>query len=808
MSGNLSTVNAVTQFINATQATWNNVTIPVPQGMVVYASDTTVIKMGDGSTLYANLPSLFTLNQIINLSNSLATNTAAIAAINATLVGVTEGSITNAAITAGTINNAVIGGSTPAAGNFTTLGATGAVNSKTGQFLFNGNVGFAIYGTPGSNPTTIVGSNAGAAQSTTTGGFSTFLGDSAGQFTLSSASENTFVGSAAGRFNVNGGQNFYGGTGCGWFEQSGENVAIGCDCYRNVVSAGANTAVGQDSQRNGSGFNNTSIGQGALEATATTILISGTQTTGDVVTLTFNAPASALYGYAALVNVPVSVTITAGMTTAQLTTALITAINATIPTLLPTGTQASGVSGMITMTFAGTQITGSLCVITASVSGAATEIITITPGFTGNGNVAVGVGAMNGPNLQTASSNTAVGFNALSALTTANGNVGVGGDAGQLLTSGVSNTLIGSVAGKNLTTPSYNVAVGSNTLTANITGSAITAVGAFALGNNIGTGQYSVAVGYGALQGAVGSTNNGNTAVGSLAGNAVTTASSALFAGYRAGQAVTSASNITLLGVNAGLSITTGGLNTIIGANVSSTTLTTGTGNIIIGSGSTSSSLDTALASTSNTINIGGIFTATGIGTPATAVSAISGNLAVGGPSGPTWSTGSGVPSGNQPVGSLYSNNTGTFGAQLYVSAGSGIWNSAVIKAHARVVLTQAQILALNTTPIPIIPAPGASTIITIDSWAAALNFGTSAYSAVAMSLNYINAAGPPTGVGPSSALVSATTTSYQNGRGSTVSAVASTLVVNEAIVVTAASAITGGDGTLSIDVWYTISSL
>jgi hypothetical protein len=41
---------------------------------------------------------------------------------------------------------------------------------------------------------------------------------------------------------------------------------------------------------------------------------------------------------------------------------------------------------------------------------------------------------------------------------------------------------------------------------------------------------------------------------------------------------------------------------------------------------------------------------------------------------GPTWTTGSGVPSSVQPVGSLYSRTGGAVGATLYVSRGGGTW--------------------------------------------------------------------------------------------------------------------------------------
>lgn len=53
------------------------------------------------------------------------------------------------------------------------------------------------------------------------------------------------------------------------------------------------------------------------------------------------------------------------------------------------------------------------------------------------------------------------------------------------------------------------------------------------------------------------------------------------------------------------------------------------------------------------------------------------GTVQIGGATGPTWTTGSGVPSSTQPVGSLYSRvSTWAAGATLYVSKGAGAWTA------------------------------------------------------------------------------------------------------------------------------------
>lgn len=70
---NLLVIDAMTQFVGGTQAVWNDITIPVPSGMVVYAVDTTAVKVGDGTTLYVNLPVVFTIDAIITLAAQMTT---------------------------------------------------------------------------------------------------------------------------------------------------------------------------------------------------------------------------------------------------------------------------------------------------------------------------------------------------------------------------------------------------------------------------------------------------------------------------------------------------------------------------------------------------------------------------------------------------------------------------------------------------------------------------------------------------------------------------------------------------------------
>jgi hypothetical protein len=53
----------------------------------------------------------------------------------------------------------------------------------------------------------------------------------------------------------------------------------------------------------------------------------------------------------------------------------------------------------------------------------------------------------------------------------------------------------------------------------------------------------------------------------------------------------------------------------------------------------------------------------------------LAGTLGISGASGPTWTSGTGVPASTQPKGSLYSRTSGAVGSTLYVSQGAGTWN-------------------------------------------------------------------------------------------------------------------------------------
>jgi hypothetical protein len=166
---------------------------------------------------------------------------------------------------------------------------------------------------------------------------------------------------------------------------------------------------------------------------------------------------------------------------------------------------------------------------------------------TGVQNTVVGAFALE--NNTTGASNVAIGLSSLKTNTTANDNVGVGQHSLRLNTTGASNTAIGGSALFNNTTASYNTAVGYQALTANTTASNNTAVGYNSLysnttaGENTAIGQYSMRFN---------TTGFGNAACGGSSLYSNTTGILNQCFGYTAGSAITTGSKNTILGAYSG----------------------------------------------------------------------------------------------------------------------------------------------------------------------------------------------------------------------------------------------------------------
>jgi hypothetical protein len=124
---------------------------------------------------------------------------------------------------------------------------------------------------------------------------------------------------------------------------------------------------------------------------------------------------------------------------------------------------------------------------------------------------------------------------------------------------------------------------------------------------------------------------------------------------------------------------------------------------------------------------------------------------------------------------------------------------------HARQTLTSAQILASNTNPITIVPAPGPGNIIVPIEATMTLNFNTTAYtSAGSPSIYY--AENLTTMITGSSFSLTGTVSSIQGGRALTAGPwPLSTTTNNSVVFFTPTSNPTVGDGTVDIDIWFTI---
>ncbi len=209
---------------------------------------------------------------------------------------------------------------------------------------------------------------------------------------------------------------------------------------------------------------------------------------------------------------------------------------------------------------------------------------------TGSNNTAVGTGALFVNT--TGNENTGLGVSALGNNSTGFWNVAVGSSAMSTNTTGLGNVAIGRQTLRQNTTGGYNAAIGFQSNYENITGAENTSIGYNSLYNNkaqdrntaigsdsmfyandsltAGTGM-NTAVGYSALRGSATAANNtgsANTAIGAYAL-----------------QVVTSGSNNVAIGNLAGASITSGSNNVIIGANTGATFATT-SNNISISDGS------------------------------------------------------------------------------------------------------------------------------------------------------------------------------------------------------------------------------
>ena len=212
------------------------------------------------------------------------------------------------------------------------------------------------------------------------------------------------------------------------------------------------------------------------------------------------------------------------------------------------------------------------------VDGTSTFSNTVAVGYqaltaltTGASNTAVGYQALTA--LTTGIGNTALGYQAGSSLLTGNNNFIVGVGAGAALTTGGANILLGQNAGNKVWNQGNNIAIGNNALFNGTAGENI-AIGNEAIGNG-GTG---VAVGgsagrfgmtHGTFVGIAAGYLGGDSSVGlGKWGGAYLRGERNVSVGFKAGQGVaytSNTSNNVFIGYEAGAAITSGGSNVLIG---------------------------------------------------------------------------------------------------------------------------------------------------------------------------------------------------------------------------------------------------
>ena len=233
-------------------------------------------------------------------------------------------------------------------------------------------------------------------------------------------------------------------------ETSGhDNVAFGADVLPAQIGGAANTAVGSSAGRLlGGGSNNTMIGTGALGGTVTAVQSNtavGNAALNSALTTSYNtAVGSGALQYA-----------TTGQNDALGFSALNTCTTGT-------GNVSVGRDSLRFLTIAnGNTVVGAV---------AANEV-------TGDSNTAIGYGALQGASGSIAHDNTAVGYQAMVAVTSAHSNVAVGEATLNTLTTGSCNVAVGYSAGAAVKTGNSVACLGYNaghTDSTTATGAAIT----------------------------------------------------------------------------------------------------------------------------------------------------------------------------------------------------------------------------------------------------------------------------------------------------------------------------------------------
>lgn len=264
-------------------------------------------------------------------------------------------------------------------------------------------------------------------------------------------------------------------------ETSGSYITVvGNDAARNEQGGFQFTGLGQNAARNGALTYVTAVGDNALRGNGASLTFGGTSTTGDVVTVLMSSAS------ADVTNSPITVayTVKVGDTLASIAQGVANAVVANPLIGKQTAMQASlspitGGPATVNLDFPGTTTTGWGVTVTPSISGAATETVTVGAGSTAQGVVAVGtyaangygitsaansvyVGYKSGPFITSAFNDVCLGMSSCLANTSSHDNVTAGYSAAQTMTTGFDNVFVGSQAGQGITTGGDNTVIGGN----------------------------------------------------------------------------------------------------------------------------------------------------------------------------------------------------------------------------------------------------------------------------------------------------------------------------------------------------------
>lgn len=143
----------------------------------------------------------------------------------------------------------------------------------------------------------------------------------------------------------------------------------------------------------------------------------------------------------------------------------------------------------------------------------------------------------------------------------------------------------------------------------------------------------------------------------------------------------------------------------------------------------------------------------------------------------------------------------------------SGLNTGAIGEFSSVTTLTAAQVLALNATPVQLLPAPGANLAILLRGFALELLFNTTAFTntgnatlrfnlSSTLATNTIYTFGSLSGF---SGLITAASTSFLWSNTSNTTAGTKASLANQPLYVDLSAAVAAGDGQLKISTWFSV---